>query len=267
MNFQSAAFVNLAFVFFGAFFGSLACLLCGKIFHKKYYRFRLSLCFLLLAAAIAFTALFVIHEKTQSRAAFLSLANQGALFLALYFCAGFLCSASLKAFFPIAALLYIAWTLSLGLFLYKKMPLPQKYSLTAGESFVRDEASGAEWKFAAGEGALVDFAVYELSPNALFPLPHFWHAMVGARSASSKTAAGQGQAPDLLRAACEAEIEQSSGAKKVFARLFSSAAQKLLSGPSVRSVLVPKQQVYPVIFEIKVDSSGGDFSAKVEKIM
>ena len=265
MNFQSAAFVNLAFVFLGAFFGSLACLLCGKIFHKKYFHFRLSLCFLLLAAAISFAVLFVIREKTASGAAFLSYINSSALFCAAYFWAGFFCSASLKIFFPIAALLYIAWTLAFGLFLYKKMPLPQKYALTASESFVRDEDSGAEWKFAAGEGTLVDFAVYELSPNALFPLPHYWHVMAGARSAASKSSAQQ--APDLLRAACEAEIEQSSGAKKFFARLFSSAAQKLLSGPSVRSVLVPKQQVYPVIFEIKVDSSGGDFSAKVEKIM
>ena len=268
MNFQSAAFVNLAFVFLGAFFGSLACLLCGKIFHKKYFRFRLSLCFLLLAAAISFAVLFVIREKTQSRAAFLSYINASSFFCAAYFWAGFFCSASLRAFFPIAALLYIAWTLAFGLFLYKKMPLPQTYSITASESFVRDEASGAEWKFLAGEGALVDFAVYELSPNALFPLPHYWHAMVGARAAASKQAdSAQVQAPDVLRAACEADIEQSSGAKKFFARLFFAAAKKLLSGPSVRSVLVPKQQVYPAIFEIKVDSSAGEFSAKVEKIM
>ena len=146
------------------------------------------------------------------------------------------------------------------------MPLPQKYTLTASESFVRDEDSGAEWKFAAGEGALVDFAVYELSPNALFPLPHYWRILAGARSAASKSASAR-QAPDLLRAACEAEIEQSSGAKRFFARLFSSAAQKLLTEPSLRSVLVPKQQVYPAIFEIKFDTSGGSLFAKVEKIM
>lgn len=267
MNFQSAAFVNLAFVFFGAFFGSLVCLLCGKIFHKKYFRFRLSLCFLLLAAAISFAVLFVIREKTESRAAFLYYIGASSVFCAAYFWAGFFCSASLRVFFPAAALLYIAWTLTFGLFLYKKMPLPQTYSITASESFVRDEASGAEWKFSAGEGAFVDFAVYELSPNALFPLPHYWHVMVGARAQASKTASAQVQAPDVLRASCEADIEQSAGAKKIFARLFGAAAQKILSGPSVRSVLVPKQQAYPVIFEIKIDSSGGEFSARLEKIM
>ena len=256
VNFQSAAFVNLAFVFLGAFFGSLACLLCGKIFHKKY---RLSLCFLLLSAAIVFAALFVIREKTSSGAAFFSYLGESAFFCAAYFCAGFFCAASLRVFFPIAALLYVAWTLSFGLFLYKKLPLPQRYSITASESFVRDEESGAEWELlSAGEGAFVDFAVYELNKNFLLPLPHYWHALTGARSATQ----AQGLAPDVLSASCE-----SDGASSVWARFFYSAAKSLLGKPSVRSVLVPKQQLYPAIFEIKINSSGGEFSAKIEKIM
>ena len=269
LNFQSAAFVNLAFVFLGAFFGSLACLLCGKIFHKKYFRFRLSLCFLLLAAAISFAVLFVVREKTESRAAFLSCINSSAVFCAVYFFVGFFCAASIKVFLPIAALLYIGWTLSFGIFLYKKMPLPQKYTVTASESFVRDEESGREWKFEpAGEGALVDFSVYELDKNALFPLPHYWHAISGARPASSNHVdEPQGQAPDVLRAACDAEIEQSSGVKKFYARLMSSAARKFLKNPRVRSIHIPKQQVYPSIFELKVNSSSEGFSVSLEKIM
>ena len=269
MSFQSAAFVHLAFVALGAFFGSLSCIVCGKLFKKKYFSFRLSLCFLLLAAAIAFFVLFLVNEKRAAPAELSRHLREGALFCAAYFCAGFFCAASLRAFFPIAALLYAAWTLSFGLFLYKKMPLPQRYSLTAGESFVRDEESGAEWKFAPGDGGVyVDFALYELDKNALLPLPRYWRTIVGARPASSKEPAqGQEQAPDVLGAACEAELGQSAGAQKFFASLFCGAAKKLLGKPRVHSVLIPKQQVYPAIFSLEAVSSQKKFRVKVEKIM
>lgn len=264
LNFQSAAYLNLAFVFLGAFFGSLSCILCGKIFKKKYFAFRLSLCFLLLAAAIAFCALFALNEKARLSGDFLSFASQGAFFAVLYFAAGFLCAASLKIVFPIAALIYVAWTLSLGIFLYKKIPLAQKYTLTVSESFVRDDLGGVEWKFApSGEGAFVDFAVYELDKNALLPLPHYWHAMTGARAAPSQNA----EAPDVLAALLKADDGTNGGRKNFLSVLLGNAAKKLLGKPSVRSVFIPKQALYPVIFEVKVSSDGGKFSAKLEKIM
>ncbi|MBR5096732.1 MAG: hypothetical protein IK094_06455 [Treponema sp.] len=252
LNFQSAVFINLTFVFCGAFFGSLACLLCGKLFHKKYFHFRLSLCFLLLSAAIVFAALFVISEKTNSAAAFASQLKQNALISAIYFCAGLFCAASLRVFFPIAALLYIAWTLAFGIFLYKKIPLPQKYTLTVSESFVRDEESGQEWKFPSqSQGAFVDFSVCQLDKNALFLLPRFWHSLSGARtpSESAKTQ--------------EFFEGESSPSEKLFVR----AAKKLFGQPYVYSLEIPKQALYPVIFEVKVSSEGGKFSAKLEKIM
>ena len=256
MNFQSAVFLNLAFVFFGAFLGSLACILCGKLFHKKYFHFRLSLCFLLLSAAIVFAALFVIAEKTASAAAFAGHLRQKPLVVALYFFAGLFCSASLRVFFPIAALLYIAWTLAFGIFLYKKAPLPQKYTLTVSESFVRDEESGREWNFSSqSQGAFVDFSVCELNKNALLPLPRFWHSLSGARTPSEGA-----KAQDFF-------AEAASPQDNFFVRLFEAAAKKLLGSPYVYSLEIPKQALYPVIFEVKVSSEGGKFSAKLEKIM
>ena len=261
LTFQPAVFLNLTFVFCGAFLGSLACLLCGKIFHKKYFHFRLSLCFLLLAAAIVFASLFVIAEKTNSAAAFISHLKNCALIAALYFLAGFFCSASIKVFFPVAALLYIAWTLAFGAFLYKKIPLPQKYTITVSESFVRDEESGREWKFSSqSQGAFVDFSVCELDKNALFPLPRFWRALTGARGLS------ESPKPAALFDGTE-DDSQSRGLVGKVQKLFSSAAKKLLGSPYVYSLEIPKQAVYPVIFEVKVSSDGGKFSAKLEKIM
>lgn len=261
LTFQPAVFLNLTFVFCGAFLGSLACLLCGKLFHKKYFHFRLSLCFLLLAAAIVFASLFVIAEKTNSAAAFASHVKNCALIAALYFLAGFFCSASIKVFFPVAALLYIAWTLAFGAFLYKKIPLPQKYTITVSESFARDDDSGREWKFSSqSQGAFLDFSVCEMDKNALFPLPRFWHSLAGARglSESPKQAAffdgteGGSQAQGFMGKA---------------QKIFSAAAKRLLGEPYVYSLEIPKQALYPVIFEVKVSSEGGKFSAKLEKIM
>lgn len=205
-----------------------------------------------MSAAIVFAALFVISEKTNSASAFISHLRQNALIVAVYFFAGLFCSASLRVFFPIAALLYIAWTLAFGIFLYKKIPLPQKYTLTVSESFVRDEESGQEWKFSSqSQGAFVDFSVCQLDKNALFPLPRFWHSLSGARTPSES-------------AKVQEFFEGEPAAKeKVFVR----AAKKLLGSPYVYSLEIPKQALYPVIFEVKVSSDGGKFSAKLEKIM
>ena len=259
LTFQPAVFLNLTFVFCGAFLGSLACLLCGKLFHKKYFHFRLSLCFLLLAAVIVFASLFVISEKTNSAAAFASHVKNCALIAALYFFAGFFCSASIKVFFPVAALLYIAWTLAFGDFLYKKIPLPQKYTITVSESFVRDDDSGREWKFSSqSQGTFLDFSVCELDKNALFPLPRFWHSLAGARglSESPKTAAFfDGNEGDSAASYGKAQ------------KIFSAAAKRLLRKHYVYSLEIPTQALYPVIFEVKVSSEGGKFSAKLEKIM
>ncbi len=264
MNYQSAAFANLTFVFLGAFFGSLACILCGKIFKKKAFNFRLSLCFVLLSAAIVFAVLFVIKEKTAFMESFKGHVRQSGLVCGLYFLAGFLSSASLRLFFPAAALLYIAWTLSFGLSLYKKMPLPQKLTLTFGEGFVRDEASGTEWKFQADpSGAFADFALYELSPRALLPLPHYWFCLCGARPASSMG----GEVQDVLEEAFKSEISSASGAKKLLARLFERAAKALLGKAKSHSVRLPPQSVYPVILELKAGESDGEFFVSVEKIM
>lgn len=259
LNFQSAVFVNLAFVFCGAFFGSLACLLCGKLFHKKYFHFRLSLCFLLLSAAIVFAVLFVVNEKSASAAAFASHAKNDAIVVCVYFFAGLFCVASLRVFFPIATLLYVVWTLTFGSFLYKKIPLPQKYTITVSESFVRDEESGREWKFSSqSQGAFLDFSVCELDKNALFPLPRFWHSLAGARglSESPKTAA--------FFDGTEGDFAASYGKAQ---KIFTAAAKRLLGEPYVYSLEIPKQALYPVIFEVKVSSEGGKFSAKLEKIM
>ncbi len=261
LNFQSAVFINLAFVFFGAFLGSLACLLCGKLLHKKYFHFRLSLCFLLLSAAIVFTVLFVVNEKSASAAAFKSRLSQDAFVSALYFALGFFCSASIKIFFPIAALLYIAWTLAFGIFLYKQIPLPQKYTITVSESFVRDDDSGREWKFSSqSQGAFLDFSVCELDKNALFPLPRFWHSLTGARGLSEAS-----QVHTFFEGT-EADSASGGFAGKL-QKVFASAAKKLLGSPYSYSLEIPKQALYPVIFEVKVSSEGGKFSAKLEKIM
>lgn len=261
MNFQSAVFLNLSFVFFGAFLGSLACLLCGKLLHKKYFHFRLSLCFLLLSAAIVFAALFVIAEKTGSGQAFLSHVKNDALVVCVYFLAGLFCSASLRVFFPIAALLYIAWTLAFGIFLYKQIPLPQKYTITVSESFVRDDDSGREWKFSSqSQGAFLDFSVCELDKNALFPLPRFWHSLTGARGLSEASPV------HAFFEGTEADSASGGFAGKL-QKVFASAAKKLLGSPYSYSLEIPKQAVYPVIFEVKVSSEGGKFSAKLEKIM
>lgn len=265
MSFESAAFVNLALVFLGAFLGSFACLLCGKIFKKKYFGFRLSLCFLLLSAAIVFFVLFAVNEKTAFPFLLAEHLRKRALVVCVYFCAGFFCSASLRLFFPVAALLYVGWTLAFGFSLYKKLPLPQSYSIAQGESFVRDEASGREWKFAPdNSGAFLDWTVYELDKNALLPLPHYWSALTGARSAGGQQSA---LPVDVLAQAFEAEIQESSGAKKIVSRAFYRAAKRLLGEPSVRSVRLLPQALYPVIFEVKIDNSGGEFSAKARKIM
>ncbi|MBQ7619602.1 MAG: hypothetical protein IJS51_05670 [Treponema sp.] len=214
---------------------------------------------MLLAAAIVFASLFVIAEKTNSAAAFASHLKNFALIAALYFLAGFFCSASIKIFFPIAALLYIAWTLAFGAFLYKKIPLPQKYTITVSESFVRDDDSGREWKFSSqSQGAFLDFSVCELDKNALFPLPRFWHSLAGARglSESPKTAAFfDGTEGDSAASYSKAQ------------KIFTAAAKRLLGEPYVYSLEMPKQALYPVIFEVKVSSEGGKFSAKAEKIM
>ena len=256
MNFQSAVFLNLAFVFLGAFLGSLACILCGKLFKKKYFHFRLSLCFLLLSAAIVFAALFVISEKTASGAAFANHVRQNALVVAIYFLTGLFCAASLRVFFPIAAVLYIAWTLAFGLFLYKTTPLPQNYTITVSDTFVRDEQSGIEWKFSSqSQDAFLDFSVCELDKNALFPLPRFWHSLSGART-PSETAKAQGFFAG-----------QSGPQESFFVRLFFAATKKFFCPPYVYSVKIPKQALYPVVFEVKVSSDGGAFSARLEKIM
>ena len=212
-----------------------------------------------MAAAIVFASLFVIAEKTNSAAAFISHLKNCALIAALYFLAGFFCSASIKVFFPVAALLYIAWTLAFGIFLYKKIPLPQKYTITVSESFVRDDDSGREWKFSSqSQGAFLDFSVCELDKNALFPLPRFWHSLAGARglSESPKQAA--------FFDGTEGDSAASYGKAQ---KIFSAAAKRLLGEPYVYSLEIPKQALYPVIFEVKVSSEGGKFSAKLEKIM
>lgn len=253
MNFQSAVFANLSFLFLGAFFGSLFCILCGKAFKRKYFKFRLSLCFLLLSAAVVFAVLFVMVERQACAQVFSLHVKESFFAVALYSLAGLLCAASLRLLFPIAALLYIAWTLSFGLYLYKKMPLPQKYAITVGESFARDEQSGAEWKFSnAKAGAALDFAVYEMDKNALFPLPHYWHILLGARAADDSPAS----APDVFAPGTER-----------LDKFFSAAAKRLLGNPSVRSLELPAQQVYPVIYEVNAGAFGKSFSASAKKIM
>lgn len=255
MNFQAAVFVNLSLVFWGAFLGCLSCIVCAKAFKKKCFNFRLSLCFLLLSAAIAFAVLFVVNEKAASADSLKNFFAQNSFVAALYFALGFFCAASLRLFFPIAALLYIAWTLAFGFFLYKKTPLPQKYTITVSESFVRDEESGQEWKFQPQSGGVfLDFAVCELDKNALFPLPRFWHSLSGARASSEKSAPGE-------------FFFQQAASGPAYEKIFSAAARKIFGPPRVYSLEIPKQALYPVIFEVRVKPANGEFSAKLEKIM
>ncbi|MCR5047286.1 MAG: hypothetical protein K6A42_11980 [Treponema sp.] len=261
MNFQSAVFVNLAFVFLGAFLGSLLCILCAKAFKRKCYSFRLSLCFLLLSAAIVFFVLFVIKEKADFAQNFFLHLNESLLIISLYFFAGLLCAASLKVFFPVISVLYIIWTLSFGIFLYKNLPLPQKYTLTVSESFARDEESGKEWKLSSeSKKTVVDFSVCQMNKNALFPLPRFWHSFDGARPASQNPSAK----PFFFE---DSSFAKSSGFLPKIQRLYAWAAKKLLGRPKVYSLELPQQALYPVIFEVKVNSRGGNFLASVEKIM
>lgn len=294
MPYPLCAYVNIFFLFLGSALGCVACIACGKILGRRFYRFRLSLFFLLLSAAFVFAILFLLNLKAFDKGALFLYARENLVIFLFYFMIGFLCSAFLKIFFPLALILYTALTFLCALALYGKMRLPQKYSLAVDGSFVRDEESGERFQFAesgayadtAGAGAFkaddknegaplcfLVLTVYETDDNLLLPLPHIWYKLSGAVAGNAAGNNAAGRADNAADAGSLAAVPLLEDALFMpeegghLKRIQNALCRRILKEPRAQLVPVKKQAVYPCLFELRLKASGAALETELHRVM
>lgn len=258
MIYPASAYLNLFFLFLGAALGSLACIIVGNVTKRKYFKFRLSLTFLLFAAALVFVVLYILETGLSAEAGktILSALSAHGVVLFLYLLFGASCAAFLRTVLPAVAVLYIAFTFCFGAALYKQMPLPQSVTLTVSKTFVRNEVTSEEFKIDAAQSngeavCQLVFVVYNLNENLVFPLPNVWYKLCGTNV-------------DMENYSQPFAISNSdSGIKKFFYGVY----KKILGESRLCNIEVPVQQVYPSLFNLKMETEGADFNATLERIM
>ncbi len=239
MDFPLTAYVYLFFLFFGAAAGSELCIVFGKILRRKYFRFRLSLFFLLLSVAVVFAVLLLLNCNSAEKNGFSIneipvYIKENYLFCLFYFTGGLLCTVFIRTLLPLAAVCYTVLTFAMGLSLYKKMPLPEEISVTVNEP-----------------GQLC-FKVFRLNDKAIFPLPHVWYSFEGTGT----------DRPDTGGSAFEINENDS-----FIAKTFYSLCNKIAGKSYLECLEVPPQEIYPALFNIKIKSGSPYFSAALEKLM
>lgn len=272
MLYPANVYLNLAFLFFGAFLGCGACIVAGKVWRRKYFKFRLSLAALLLVAAAIFFALFFFEARFQSYCAdfVLEYAERRFPALLLYAATGALCAAFLRSVFPVVSVLYILFTFCFGIALYKRLPQPQSFTLTVGETFLRDESSGKEYEIFSGKNLSetdaecgVAFLVYEIGENALFPLPHIWYEIAGAtlRDSSGEFQKISGEDFSSRR------IFSAKDSDNFFKKFFYGICNAILDDARLEIFALPEQDVFPALYKAEVQTTLSDFRVAFEKIM
>lgn len=272
MLYPANVYLNLAFLFFGAFLGCVACIVAGKVSRRKYFKFRLSLALLLLAVAAIFFALFFLEARFQSVCAdyVLDYAERRFLALILYAATGAVCAAFLRSVFPVVSVLYILFTFCFGIALYKRLPQPQNFTLTVGETFLRDESSGKEYEIFSGKNLSetaaecgVAFLVYEIGENAIFPLPHIWYEIAGAslRDSSGEFQKIPGEDFPSRR------IFVTKNSDNFFKKSFYGICNAILDDARLEIFALPEQEVFPALYKVEVQTTLSDFRVAFEKIM
>lgn len=272
MRYPANVYLNLAFLFFGAFLGCAVCILAGKIAARKYFKFRFSLAILLLASAAAFFALVLFDARFQARNANFIFENVARRFPALFLYAmlGALCAAFLRSVFPVVSVLYILFAFCFGTALYRRLPQPQNFTLTVGETFLRDESSGKEYEIFSGKtirenGAECEaaFLVYEINENALLPLPHIWYEIAGATLRNSS-----GEFQKNLGADFSArKIFVSENSDNFFKKFFFKVFNAILGDARLEMFALPSGQGFPALYKVDVQTGRSDFRVTFEKIM
>lgn len=272
MLYPANVYLNLAFLFFGAFFGCAACVVAGKVSRRKYFKFRLSLAALLLVAAAIFLALFFFEARFQSYCADYVLEYSERRFpaLLLYAATGALCAAFLRSVFPVVSVLYILFTFCFGIALYRRLPQPQSFTLTVGETFLRDESSGKEYEIFSGKNLSetdaecgVAFFVYEIGENALFPLPHIWYEIAGATLRDSSGGFQKILGEDFS----SQKIFSVKDSDNFFKNFFYGICNAILDDARLEIFALPEQEVFPALYKAEVQTTLSDFRVAFEKIM
>lgn len=272
MLYPANVYLNLAFLFLGAFLGCASCIVAGKISRRKYFKFRFSLSLLLLVAAVIFFALFFNEVRFRSLCADFVLEYVGRRFpaLFLYAAAGLLCAAFLRSVFPAVSALYILFTFCFGIALYKRLPQPQNFTLTVGETFLRDESCGKEYEIFSGknlsetdaEGG-VAFFVYEIGENAIFPLPHIWYEIAGATFRNPS-----GEFPKIpFEDFSSRKIFPAKSSDNFLKKFFYGICNAILNEARLEIFALPKPEVFPALYKAEVQATLSDFHVAFEKIM
>ncbi len=267
-------FFYLCSLFTGGFFGSLLCILAGKLFNRKYYRFRLSLSLLLLSAAIAFMAIFLI--KIESASYITDLVHQKYLWIALYFALGVLAAASLKIMLPVLVTVYIASTCALGFLLYKDFDMrPAVIPLSVGSDSVvigKESFQAAREIGDAENLCAIDFVWYTMPDEFLFFLPRVWYKPCGISSVKDASLA-QGGTVSLSdgtlvnHKAVEFKNEILSSESKGRLKLLMGFYEKALSSPCVTRTVIKREAVVPALYNINIQAAGKNHSLVLERIM
>lgn len=272
MRYPANVYLTLAFLFFGAFVGCCACIAAGTISRRNYFTFRRPLALLLLAAAAVFFALVFFEARRQMWGANFVFETAARRFPALFLYAalGAVCTAFLRSVFPLVSALYVLFTFSFGIALYRRLPQPQDFMLTVDETFVRDESSGTEYEFFQGNAFAendaergVTFFVYEINENALFPLPHVWYEIAGAvvRNAS-------GEFPHIPSGRFSARKRFATDSSDNFCKkLFWRMCDALVDDARVEVFALPRQQQFPALYNVDVQTDRSNFRVVFEKVM
>ncbi len=271
MRYPANVYLNLAFLFFGAFWGCGACVVAGKVSRRKYFKFRISLAFLLLAIAAVFFAMFFLEARFQSYCADFILEKIMRPFPSLaYMAAGAICTAFLRSIFPVVLAVYILFTFCFGIALYKRLPRPQKLTLTVNKNFLRDETNGKEYEFFSEENffetnaqRVVAFFVYELNENVVLPLPHFWYEIAGAALQDSSGSVRQISNVDFSAR----DIFLPNVSDNFFKRILFGIYRTILNDARLEIFALPDDQIFPALYNVDIQGDGADFRATFKKIM
>lgn len=272
MLYPANVYLNLAFLLFGAFLGCVACIVVGKISRRKYFKFRRSLALLLFVVTAVFFALFFNEARFQSFCADFALKYVERRFpaLLLYAATGAICAAFLRSVFPVVSVLYILFTFCFGIALYKRLPQPQNFTLTVGETFLRDESSGKEYEIFSGKNLSetdaecgVAFFVYEIGENAIFPLPHIWYEIAGVTLRDSSGEFQKIRGEDFS----SRKIFVTKNSDNFFKKIFYGICDAILDDARLEIFALPKQEIFPALYKAEVRTELSDFRVAFEKIM
>lgn len=231
MSYQIFLFFSLFALFSGCSLSSFACIVFGKICHKKYASYRFSLVFFFLSAAIAVFTLGVFVadgflDYFKDPVNFSNLPLDSVIFFAAVFIASGIICAFWKIALPAAVSLYIAVSVYQGYYLYKTFGVPgENYSVTVTESeiYLTSDAQDGSLKFPIEEGLSAE--VFMLNPKWILPLPKMWFVFSG-------------------------------NGTELFEKL-PFLTKKMLEPSFIQEFHLPEYGITPVLFDLNIDTDKG----------